>query len=160
MAQPRFGDLCKGSIMDLMKMLGGVELFNQLTDQELEQVAQIFMEKRLKIGDVLTKQGSRGDELFLVTEGFVEVMIEEGVDRDARKVVNLGRGQIIGEMSLVDEGPRSATVRAISDPTVVQVARRQAFESLCETNTRIGYRVMRNIAADLSFKLRHQHLDR
>jgi CRP-like cAMP-binding protein len=61
-------------------------------------------------------------------------------------------------MALVDRGPRSATVRAISEKTVVQVIHREAFEKLCDENYHLGYIVMRNIAADLSFKLRHQHL--
>jgi CRP-like cAMP-binding protein len=61
-------------------------------------------------------------------------------------------------MALVDRGPRSATVRAISKETIVQVISRDDFEELCEKNHHLGYVVMRNIAADLSFKLRHQHL--
>ena len=72
-------------------------------------------------------------------------------------MVNLGKGQIIGEMALIDQGPRSATVRAIS-VAVVQVIRRVDFEAVCEKNTRIGYIVMKDIAADLSFKLRHRNM--
>jgi CRP-like cAMP-binding protein len=70
----------------------------------------------------------------------------------------LGTGQIIGEMALVDRGPRSATVRAIHTPTIVQVIRHADFHQLCQENTQIGYTVMYNIAADLSFKLRHRNL--
>ena len=66
--------------------------------------------------------------------------------------------QLIGEMSLVDRGPRSATVRAIQDPTIVQVIQHEEFQALCQKNNRIGYLVMLNIAADLSFKLRHRNL--
>ena len=96
------------------------------------------------------------ERCYIVTEGFMEVMIESG--DNSRAVVNLGQGQIIGEMSLIDQGPRSATVRAISDAVIVQVIHRDAFEKLCEENTRIGYIVMKDIAADLSFKLRHRNL--
>ena len=62
------------------------------------------------------------------------------------------------EMALVDQGPRSATVRAISDSTIVLTIDRQAFMDLCEANHHLGYIVMRNMAADLSFKLRHRNL--
>ena len=65
---------------------------------------------------------------------------------------------LIGEMSMVDQGPRSASVRAIHDPTVVQVIRHEDFQALCQRNTHIGYVVMYNMAADLSFKLRHRNL--
>jgi CRP-like cAMP-binding protein len=61
-------------------------------------------------------------------------------------------------MSLVDQGPRSASVRAIQEPTVVQVIRHDDFLDLCQRNTHIGYVVMFNMAADLSFKLRHRNL--
>ena len=52
-------------------------------------------------------------------------------------------------MALIDQGPRSATVRAITSPTVVQVINRVDFDNLCQVNTQIGYTVMRNMAGDL-----------
>jgi CRP-like cAMP-binding protein len=61
-------------------------------------------------------------------------------------------------MALVDQGPRSATVRSISDNTVVLAIDRQGFVDLCERDNHLGYVVMRNMAADLSFKLRHRNL--
>jgi CRP-like cAMP-binding protein len=76
----------------------------------------------------------------------------------ARVVVSLGPGQIIGEMALVDQGPRSASVRATSNPTVVQAIQRADLDALCQQETRIGYVIMRNLAADLSFKMRHRNL--
>jgi CRP/FNR family transcriptional regulator, cyclic AMP receptor protein len=66
---------------------------------------------------------------------------------------------VLGEMALLDQGPRSASLRANSEPTVLQVLQRNQFEKLCQENTRIGYIVMRNLAADLSFKLRHRNLN-
>jgi CRP-like cAMP-binding protein len=98
-----------------------------------------------------------GNELFIITEGFVEVVIESKKP-SPEVVVNLGTGQLIGEMSLVDQGLRSATVRAIHDPTIAQVIQHHDFHQLCQKNNRIGYIVMKNMAADLSFKLRHRHL--
>ncbi len=144
--------------MDLTDILRRVELFNGLTASELAEVVSICEEKRLKQGDNITTQGKLEDEIYIITEGLVEIILEE-TKREPRKiVVNLGEGQIIGEMSLVDQGPRSASARAAVDPTLVQVIRRPAFEMLCEANARIGYVVMRNIASDLSFKLRHRNL--
>jgi CRP-like cAMP-binding protein len=140
-----------------MDMLKGVELFHGLSEAELDQIVEIFQESSLGRGDLIAEQGEPGDTLFLVTEGFAEV-IRGSDDEGSQVLVNLGKGQIIGEMSLVDKGPRSATVRALSSPTIIQRATRQDFEQLCEKNTRIGYIVMRNIAADLSFKLRQRNL--
>lgn len=145
--------------MELKKILSGVELFDGLNERELNQIAALFEKQTLQRGELLAEQGTPGEALYLVSQGFVEVIVENE-DRPDQVVINLGTGQIIGEMSLVDQGPRSATVRAISNPTVVHCIHRSDFEELCEENNHIGYIVMRNIAADLSFKLRHRHLAR
>ena len=145
--------------MDLLAVLGNVELFDGITPDELEAVSKICRERSYHAGDVLTTQGEPGGELYVICDGFVEVLRSETPsDPSPRAVVNLGQGQIVGEMALVDLGPRSATVRTISEKTVVQVIQRDDFKRLCDENYHLGYIVMRNIAADLSFKLRHQHL--
>lgn len=146
----------KGEGVDIYKLLRSVELFEGLTDEDLDEVASICAQRQFKVGDVLAKQGDVGCELFIISDGLVEVTVREHTS--PRVVVNLGTGQLIGEMSLVDRGPRSATVRAIHDPTTVQVIQHGAFQALCQRNTRIGYLVMLNIASDLSFKLRHRNL--
>jgi CRP-like cAMP-binding protein len=145
---------------DLIKLLRSVELFAGLSDEQLKKVASIFEEHSYKKGDIVFSQGDQGDHLYLVQEGFVEVIASEGQAQKGRTLVNLGPGQSVGEMALVDQGPRSATVRTVSDKTVIGAVSRAAFEQLCENDTAIGYRVMRNIAIDISFKLRHQTLSR
>ena len=143
--------------MKLRKIIRGVELFNGLTEAELDEIAAICQQRDFNKGDILAVEGKIGDDFFLVSEGAVEVVISEQ-QAPPRVVINLGIGQLIGEMSLVDRGPRSATLRAIHNPTIVQVIRYDDFHELCKRNTRIGYVVMFNMAADLSFKLRHRHL--
>jgi CRP-like cAMP-binding protein len=145
--------------MELAKVLSQVELFDGLTPAELEQVARICRERRYRAGDVVAQQGDSGDELFVIWEGLVEVL-HSGSPQDAqpRTVVNLGQGQVFGEMALVDFGPRSASVRVVSDTAKLQAIGRDDFLRVCEQHHRVGFVVMRNIAADLSFKLRHQNL--
>ena len=157
MAQISCGNQVKGVCVEINKLLQSVELFDGLTDDELGEVAALCERRKLKDGEVLTKQGNVGKELFIISEGLVEVILHE--QTEPRVVVNLGAGQLIGEMSLVDRGPRSATVVAIHDPTYVQVIQNDNFHKLCQRNTQIGYRVMLNLAADLSFKLRHSNLN-
>jgi CRP/FNR family cyclic AMP-dependent transcriptional regulator len=144
--------------MALKQILRGVDLFEGLTDQELDRVVQICRERRFSLGEIITKEGAEGNELFIITEGFVEIVLGERSTIAARVVVSLGPGQIIGEMALVDQGPRSASVRATTNPTVVQAIQRADLEALFQQETRIGYMIMRNLAADLSFKMRHRNL--
>ena len=144
--------------MDVSQLLKEVDLFAGLEEDELRLVAGICHEREFKGGELLAAEGQHGDLMFVITEGFVEVLLENAPDRQTRVIINLGPGQLIGEMALLDQGPRSATVRAISDPTIVQAIHRDDFEALCQRNTHIGYVVMRNLAVDLSFKLRHRNL--
>jgi CRP/FNR family cyclic AMP-dependent transcriptional regulator len=144
--------------MDVSQLLKDVDLFAGLDDEELRLVAGICHKREFKGGELLAAEGQHGDLMYVITEGFVEVLLENSPDRGARIIINLGPGQLIGEMAMLDQGPRSASVRAISDPTIVQAIHRDDFETLCQENTHIGYTVMRNLAVDLSFKLRHRNL--
>ncbi|MFC1879808.1 cyclic nucleotide-binding domain-containing protein, partial [Chloroflexota bacterium] len=147
-----------GGCMNLPKVLQGVDLFGGLSDQELEKVAKICKHRQFEKNEIIAQQGEIGNELFIIIDGFVEVVLGERAGNAARVVVSMGGGQIIGEMALLDQGPRSASIRATSDPTTVQVIQRDNFEELCQRDTNIGYIVMRNLAADLSFKLRLRNL--
>jgi CRP-like cAMP-binding protein len=146
--------------MDTVQLLRGVEVFDGLSEAELKRVAGICREARYKKGDVVTTQGEVGDEMFIVREGMVEVTVGEAEGGAPRTEVNLGTGQVVGEMALVDRGPRSATVRCVTEAAVVNVIGREVFERLCQSDHHIGMLVYRNLAADLSFKLRHRHLAR
>ncbi len=140
--------------MELVNLLKTIEMFANLSADQLKKLAALFEEKTFRADEVIFKQGTEGDSFFIIQEGFVEIVVER-----ERTLVNLGPGQIVGEMALVDRGTRSATVRAATDATIVYLMSSEKFEELCETDTAIGYRVMRNIAADLSFKLRHRNLE-
>jgi CRP/FNR family cyclic AMP-dependent transcriptional regulator len=145
--------------MDPKAILQNVELLEGLSSDELGKLADVCEERIYPIDEVITQQGEFGEELYVVYDGFVEV-VRAGLTHEniPRTIVHLGEGQIFGEMALVDRGPRSATVKAASDHTRILVIKRDDFERICENNHHIGYVVMRNIAADLSFKLRHHHL--
>jgi len=145
--------------MALLPLMKAVELFHGLTDAQLQRLLDISQEVAYQDGEVIFEQGALGDALYFVSEGQVEICIRCTPDAPARTEVFLGRGQIFGEMALVDRGTRSATVRCCQDDTVLRVIQGDAFTALCETDTAIGYAIMRNIACDLSFKLRHRNLN-
>ncbi len=145
--------------MDVIFVLRRAELFKEFAPAELEAVAAICQERRCQQGEVIVTQGEPGQEMYIVCDGLVEVSVADaGRGAAPKKVVNLGRGQVFGEMALVDHGPRSGTVRAVAENTVVQVIPKADLTRLCAENNHLGYLFMRNLAADLSFKLRHRHL--
>lgn len=144
--------------MELDRMIRDIDIFDGLKEAEVVEIIALCEERVLRAGETLVRQGEPGNEMYIITEGFVEVLLGGRGEAPPRVIITLGPGQITGEMALLDQGPRSATVRAVSTPTIIHAIRRQEFERLCEKNTRIGYVVMRNMALDLVFKLRHRNL--
>lgn len=143
--------------MEFLDLLDAVEIFDGLSKPELAQIASICTMVELDQGEKVTVQDAVGDDLFVIGSGFVEVIVSLR-NGTPKSIVNLGPGQIIGEMALIDKGPRSATVVTLTQPTILYRITRQDFECLCNQNAKIGYIVIRNLAVDLSFKLRHQNL--
>lgn len=149
---------------ELTALLKRSDLFCSLTEDDLRQLIAIGRWATYNAGEIIISEGEPSEELYVIQKGMVEVIVPRGTIPDISgppeptPVVQLGEGQIFGEMGLVDRGSRSATIRALTDGTVVFVLPREAFYNLCEQNHSIGYIVMRNLARDLSFKLRHRNL--
>jgi len=150
--------------MPITELLRRNELFFGLTPEQIQRIASLSQEATYNAGDIIIREGAPSDEMYLIRSGMVEVLVCGGGIPDVpgppqlAPLVRLGQGQIFGEMALVDRGPRSATVRCIQDGTSLYVIPSEAFWALCDSDHHIGYVVMRNVASDLSFKLRHRNL--
>lgn len=142
-----------------------VEILIGLTDEQLARVAAICETKTYGDQDIIVRVNEPSDEIYVIHKGSAEVVLSGGhVTAESlaapgpRAVISMGQGQIFGEMALIDMGPRSATVRCTGNKTELYVIHRDDFIRLCEQDSDLGYKVMRNLAADLSFKLRHRNL--
>ena len=142
--------------MSISNLLKRVQLFANLEPDELEQLAAISQEKTVSGGETIITQNTTGKEMYIVAQGSAEVYIQ-GLS-DARSLVVLGKGPVIGEMALIDQGYRSASVRATREGASLYVIESEAFYKLCNENNHIGFIVMRNLAIDIAFKLRHRNL--
>jgi CRP-like cAMP-binding protein len=143
-------------ILALTQLFKRVQLFAGLDESERAEIAAICREVRFNPRDMILEQNTTGSEMYVVAQGAAEVYIQ-GL-ADARSLVVLGKGQVIGEMALIDQGYRSASVRATKEGATLYVIESGDFYRLCQENYHIGYVVMRNMAIDLSFKLRHRNL--
>ena len=99
--------------------LAQVPLFSTCSRKDLQKLGKASDEIAVKAGKVLVEEGRPGHEFFLIEDGTAEVR------RKNRKVATLGRGQFFGELSLLDRGPRSATVVANTDMTLVVLGQRE-----------------------------------
>lgn len=143
---------------DIKPFLRKFDLFNGLNDEQIGRVAAICHEVTYQAGETILEKNSPSDESYLIRSGAVEVILspedsESGTDFTQ---VTLGQGQTFGEMALLDRGARSATVRCAANNSQFYTFNRDEFLRLCEEDTHIGYIVMRNMAVDISFKLRHR----
>jgi len=145
-------------MMELVEIMKQVEIFQELTDAQLSSISKISKQEAYTKGETICTQGSPGDKMYVISNGQVEIVI-----RDAKghsySALYLGVGQVVGEMALIDQGPRSATVIAAEAGTIVHSIPTGEFTKLCKEDTAIGYVMMRNLAMDLSFKLRHRDFD-
>ncbi len=120
-------------------LLKRVPLFAQCSKKELEQLALVADEIDVKEGTVLTSEGDRGREFFVLVEGTADVR------RKGRKVNTMGAGDFFGEIALVSERPRTATVTATS-PVRLLVVTDRAFRDLMRNLPSIQLKVLATLA--------------
>src|SRR5213595_3242180 len=99
--------------------LARVDLFSGLRKKELKEVAKCCREGNYSPGSVLISQGERGLGLFILTKGTVRITRVNSPDGAEEVLGTAGVGDVLGEMALLDDMPRSATVTAIDDVSVL-----------------------------------------
>jgi CRP-like cAMP-binding protein len=132
----------RGKVSEVALTLDSVELFSGCSQKELRTVASLCTRLDIEAGFVLTRQGTRDPECFVVGAGSAAVEI------DGRAVGTVGPGDVVGEMSLLDGGPRSATVTALSPMTLYVMSRRE-FQSMMRANPSIVGKIATSLARRL-----------
>ena len=99
-----------------VEALRSVELFRNCSDRVLNDIAGLVSESGFAAGEVLCREGHIGRQAFVILDG------EAAVDISGTRVGTLGPGKVVGEMALIDHGPRSATVTALSPMTVLTLS--------------------------------------
>jgi len=104
---------------DKISCLKSIELFKDLNEDELQKIADRLTEKVYPPNSVILKEGSPGETMFFIKEGMVEVKRKEPYLGVNLTITTLGKGECFGEMALLNETPRSATVLVTTQPTVL-----------------------------------------
>lgn len=125
-----------------VQLLSKVPLFQECNAKELAKIAALADEIEVDKGAVLTKEGSPGRECFVVSEGKASAKLR------GKKLASYNPGDVFGEMSLLDNEPRSATITADTD-MVLFVVDSRSFWGLCEEAPAVARKIMKSISQRL-----------
>jgi CRP/FNR family transcriptional regulator, cyclic AMP receptor protein len=126
-----------------VELIKRAPLFWNCSKRELRQIAQLADEIDLREGKEMTRQGERGREFFVLLEGDADVI------KNGRRINQLGAGDFFGEIALVSDTPRTATVTATS-PVRALVITDRSFRRLMQDQPEIQSKVLAALAARLA----------
>jgi CRP-like cAMP-binding protein len=122
-----------------VELIKKVPLFSKLSKKELEQVAHIADELDLPNGKLMAEEGDRGREFFVLLEG------EADVTKGDKSINTMREGDFFGEIALVTQMPRTASVRATTDVRVLVVTERD-FSALLKHSSEVSRGVAEALA--------------
>ena len=137
------------TMLSSLDLIRRVPLFSMLTDVQANAVADAVIKRRFKRGELIVEQGKKTNALFILLNGRARVVTADSRGREVI-LATLQPGDHIGEMSLIDNEPHSATVRAEVQTDVLMLGRIEFARCLPE-NTSMAYAVMRGLVQ----RLRH-----
>ncbi len=145
-------DNSKNALGMISHILRELPFFEDFTDDELDFFSRNVSLRSFPADTVLFQKGEIGDYLFFVLEGMVDVRLES-TDSKRLIIASFDRGSCVGEMSIVDDYPRSANI-IVTEPSELLLLTRNRFESMCEENPVIGVKFFRGLVKSLSLRLR------
>jgi len=122
-----------------LESLRRVALFSSCSTKDLEKIAKAGDEVKMDAGSVIVDQGQTGREAFVIISGSATVK------RNGKKVATLGAGAVVGELSLLDHGPRTATVVTDTECTMLVISQRQ-FLAVIDAIPAISHKLLATLA--------------
>jgi len=138
--------------MEITEITRQSDIFQGLSEGELSQLAHICRMVSYPAGETICREGECGSEIFVLAEGEASVLAG-GNNKKRAKIGKIGQGEIFGEMAIIEDLPRTATLITDKDSKLV-VLEKFELENLMNKNCHLGKVVMKNIALGLSRKLR------
>ncbi len=136
---------------DLMQILGGVKIFDILSDEELLQVERIVHSRAYNPQEVIVRQGDPGVGMYIIRSGSADVLLRAGEDRTIR-LATLGHGQFFGEMSLLDGAPRAASVVSVERSLLIGFFQADLLD-LIDRWPRLGFKIALRISQLMNGRL-------
>jgi CRP-like cAMP-binding protein len=129
-----------------------VGLFGALSDEFLDHLVSVLSTTRMQAGEAVFREGDPAREMYVVLDGEIEVLKKSRKGRDTRVAI-LGPNDCLGEMSIIDMQPRSATARALGPAWLLKISTEE-MDALYRHDLKSYTLIVLNIARDLSRRLR------
>ncbi len=133
--------------MSTADVLRQVWLFSGLDEQQLDAVSSLTFQKRFGPGELIVEEGRTGNGMYAIISGNVEAVKALGTEQE-RIVNRLGTGEVFGEMALLGEWPRTATVRAIDEVECLGIDR-WVFLTQLARHPQVGIKLLQVLAQKL-----------
>ncbi|MFZ0544219.1 MAG: ATP-binding protein [Candidatus Promineifilaceae bacterium] len=127
------------------EFLKKIPIFAELPDEDLARLCKMITTVHLKAGEVLFKEGSTGERVYVLKEGSLEVIKQSG-NREVLLAVNDQPGMVIGEMALIEQTPRMASIRARYDSTLIGIHKDQ-LDILLDTSPSAAQAILHTVLA-------------
>ena len=137
---------------DPLALLKATPLFSDLRGSDLKKILRMVHERSYATGQVVFHEGDRGAGMYIIKRGNVDITIRTG-GGDQKVVASLTDRQFFGEMALLESAPRSATCVATA-PTELLGFFQPDLDNLMDRNSRLGARVLRNLARLMAGRIR------
>lgn len=146
-------------------VLRDIPIFQGLTDTQLGAIATVLVRRRVRGGEAIFSEGEKSSSVYIVVSGSVGTSKRMGLAAQGpanatrqKVLVHLGAPQFFGEMGLLSDLDRSATITTDGECELLELTRAD-FERLASSDPALGYRLVRNIAVVLAERLRRTDLD-
>ncbi len=116
--------------MDTHDVLARISIFERLTPSDLDVLAKLWSIRTLRQGEVLFSKGETGNSMYVIEEGALEIFVPVGSSVNEVRVSVLQAGEFVGELSLLDGLPRTATARAMKPTRLLKMKREDFVELL------------------------------
>jgi len=136
----------------VINLLVYIRIFDKFSPDELEIVARYMNHLKINKGEILFKEGDKGDYVCFVVDGTLDVVKQSRTGKSVA-ITELSKGRSIGEMSVIGDFLRSATVKARTEAKLV-ILKQRNFELILEDYPTIGIKILKGIARLLSLSLR------
>ncbi len=137
---------------ELLELVDSLPMFAGLSEREKNTLLAIFNSKSYQPGELLCREGDRAFSFFVICRGLVEIHKDlAGSGRE--RLGQLGKGAMIGQVSLIDGKPRSATVSAKTHVTTLECSR-EDFERLFTAGSAFAFKILDQVIIHLSKRLR------